>query len=732
MLKIEGMVESVIYENPENGYTVCDISSGGQLITLTGYMPDLSEGESVIVHGEWVTHIEYGDQFKVDYYERRLPSTEEEIEKYLASGLLPGIGKATARRIVELFGAESLDVIEHEPDRLLAISGLNKKKVDAIYKKYIELIGVREVVIFFQKFGISPSAAVKAFKQFGTSTVKLVRENPYILADNVDGITFKTADSIAEEIGIDKNSFSRVSSGIKFLMKQIGYLNGHTFLPRQTVAAQAVQFLEIERGTAEEAIAEMLLSEELVLVNMGDYDALYLKLFYDAEKRVAERLLEMSQMVYDINIKETDRLIEEVETEIGIQLAEAQLDAVRCVFENSAMVITGGPGTGKTTIIRTIIELMQRTRRRVALAAPTGRAAKRMTELCHTEAKTIHRLLEITPGNGEVGSAFARNAQNPLSCDVLIVDEMSMVDILLMDSLLAAIPRGTRLVMVGDSDQLPSVGAGNVLKDIIDSDVLTCIRLKEIFRQARESMIVVNAHRINNGEMPLLNDRDNDFFLVERSDPLTLPNTIADLCARRLPKAYGLSNISQIQVLTPTRKSLIGVQNLNAVLQDALNPASPDKAEHMTARCVFRTGDKVMQIRNNYQMEWKRIDGSEKGVGVFNGDVGFIMDIDNRGQKMTVVYDDKTVKYDFMLLDELELAYAVTVHKSQGSEFDVVVMPVFETHRLLMTRNLLYTAITRAKSLVVLVGEEQYIRTFVENDNIQRRFSGLKNKLQIF
>ena len=732
MLKIEGMVESIIYENHENGYTVCDISSGGQLITLTGYMPDLSEGESVIVHGEWVTHVEYGDQFKVDYYERRLPSTEEEIEKYLASGLLPGIGKATARRIVELFGAEALDVIEHEPDRLLVISGLNKKKVDAIYKKYIELIGVREVVIFFQKFGISPSAAVKAFKQFGTSTVKLVKENPYILADSVDGITFKTADSIAEEIGIDKNSFSRVSSGIKFLMQQIGYLNGHTFLPRQTVAAQAVQFLEIERGTAEEAIAEMLLSEELVLVNMGEYDALYLKLFYDAEKRVAERLLEMSQMVYDINIKETDALIEEVEAEIGIQLAEAQLDAVRCVFENSAMVITGGPGTGKTTIIRTIIELMQRSRRRVALTAPTGRAAKRMTELCQMEAKTIHRLLEITPGSGEVGTAFARNAQNPLSCDVLIVDEMSMVDILLMDSLLAAVPRGTRLVMVGDSDQLPSVGAGNVLKDIIDSDALTCIRLKEIFRQARESMIVVNAHRINHGEMPLLNDRDNDFFLVERSDPLTLPDTIADLCARRLPKAYGLSNISQIQVLTPTRKSLIGVQNLNAVLQDALNPASPDKEEHMTARCVFRTGDKVMQIRNNYQMEWERIDGSEKGVGVFNGDVGFVMDIDNRSQKMTVIYDDKTVKYDFMLLDELELAYAVTVHKSQGSEFDVVVMPVFETHRLLMTRNLLYTAITRAKSLVVLVGEEQYIRTFVENDNIQRRFSGLKNKLQIF
>lgn len=732
MLKIDGTVESVIYENCENGYTVCDISSGGQLITLTGYMPDLCEGESVIVHGEWVTHAEYGDQFKVDYYERKMPSTENEIEKYLASGLLPGIGKVTARRIVELFGEEALDVIEHEPDRLLAISGLNKKKVDAIYKKYTELVGVREVIMFFQRFGVSPSAAIKAFKQFGTSTVKLVSENPYILADRVDGISFKTADGIADELGIDKNSFNRVFSGIKFLMQQIGYLNGHTFLPRQSVIAQATQLLEIERGTAEEAVSQMLLNEELVLVNMGEYDALYLKMFYDAEKRVAERLIEMSQVVYDINIKETDAEIEEIEKETGINLAEAQLEAVRSVFQNSAMVITGGPGTGKTTIIKTVIELMHRMHKRVALAAPTGRAAKRMTELCEQEAKTIHRLLEITPGAEEVGSVFARNSQNPLNCDVLIVDEMSMVDILLMDSLLDAIPRGTRLVMVGDSDQLPSVGAGNVLKDIIDSDTLTCIRLKEIFRQARESMIVVNAHRINNGEMPLLNDCDNDFFLVERDDPMSLPQTIADLCVRRLPKAYGLGNISQIQVLTPTRKTLIGVQNLNAVLQDVLNPASPDKAERMTARCVFRVGDKVMQIKNNYQLEWERTDGSEKGTGIFNGDVGFVMDIDNRLQRLTVSYDDKIVKYDFMLLDELELAYAVTVHKSQGSEFDVVVMPVFETHRLLMTRNLLYTAITRAKSLVVLVGTEEYIRMFVKNDNIQKRFSGLKNKLQVF
>lgn len=732
MLKIEGCVEHIIYENPENGYTVCDISSAGQLITLTGYMPNLSEGESIIVHGEWVTHIEYGDQFKVECYERKMPSTEEEIEKYLASGLLPGIGKSTARKIVEMFGAEALDVIEHEPDRLLVISGLSKKKVDLIYKKFVELIGVREVVIFFQRFGISPGAAFKAFQQFGVSTVKLVQENPYILAERVDGITFQTADAIAKEIGHDPNSYDRVSAGIQSLMKSIGYLNGHTFLPRSTVVGQTCQFLEVERGVAEEAIAEMILRDELVLVNQGEYDALYLKLYYDAEKRVATRLLQMSQMVFDVDMHDVNELIAEIEEETGIYLAEAQLEAVQCVLQNAAMVITGGPGTGKTTTIKAMIELMERSGKRVALAAPTGRAAKRITELCGMEAKTIHRLLEITPGVNEVGMQFARNAQNPLDCDLLIVDEMSMVDVLLMDSLLSALSKGTRLVMVGDSDQLPSVGAGNVLKDIIDSEVLTCIRLTEIFRQARESMIVMNAHRINRGEMPMMNDRDNDFFLVERDDPMSLPETIADLCARRLPKAYGLTNLSQIQVLTPTRKSMIGVTYLNTVLQEALNPPSPDKPEKISGHCTFRMGDKVMQIKNNYQMEWERIDRDEKGLGVFNGDVGFIVDIDNKSQKVTVVFDDRMVHYDFMLLDELELAYAVTVHKSQGSEFDVVVMPVFETHRLLMNRNLLYTAITRAKSLVVLVGQEEYVRMFVEKDNTQKRFSGLKEKLEIY
>lgn len=731
MVKIDGTVESVIFYNQENGYAVCDISCVGELVTMTGTMPNIAEGEKIIASGEWVTHIEYGDQFKVEYIERVMPSTESEIEKYLASGLFPYIGKTTARRIVEKFGASALEVIENEHEKLLDIKGLTQSKVDTIYKAFVEQIGVRQVVMFFQQFEMSPSSAVKVYQMFGSGAIPLVQNNPYILSDNIDGITFEKADDIAKSLGFEAKSFVRLSSGIKSIMKRISFLNGHTFLPRATVTAQASAALEVDIGPIEDALSELLLNGELIAENHGDFDAIYLKMFYDAEKYVAEKLVRMSGVIFDYDIDKVNRTIDAIEIEENITLAENQRDAVRRVFETAALVITGGPGTGKTTIINTIIKAMEVERKRVMLAAPTGRAAKRMSEVCNCEAKTIHRLLEITPGENEVGNAFSRNAENPLDCDVLIIDEMSMVDILLMKSLLEALSSGTRLIMVGDSDQLPSVGAGNVLKDIIDSESIECIKLDEIFRQAKESMIVVNAHRINNGEEPMLNDSDNDFFFVHRDDPMQLPNTIADLCTRRLPEFYGFDSISQIQVLTPTRKSLIGVQNLNTILQSCLNPSSPDKAQHTTRRCIFRVGDKVMQTKNNYQIEWKREETDEKGLGVFNGDVGFITNIDNCSQKLTVLYDDKTVVYDFLLLDEIELAYAVTVHKSQGSEFDVVIMPMFETHRLLMTRNLFYTAITRAKSLVVLVGSENVMVQYINNNNVQRRFSGLKDKLQI-
>lgn len=732
MINIEGSIESVIYYNQENGYAVCDVGCDGELVTMTGTMPNIAEGEKIIASGSWVTHIEYGDQFKVEYIERVMPSTESEIEKYLASGLFPYIGKTTARRIVEKFGDSALEVIENEHEKLLEIKGLTEAKVNTIYKTFVEQIGVRQLVMYLQQFEMSPSSAVKVYQMFGSGAIPLIQNNPYILTDNIDGIPFEKCDEIAMSLGFEEKSFVRLSSGIKSIMKRISYLNGHTFLPRPTVIAQAASVLNVDIRPVEDALAELLLSGELISENHGDFDAVYLKVFHDAEKYVAEKLVHMSGIVFDYDIDYVDNLIKTVENDEEILLAENQKDAVRCAFETAALVITGGPGTGKTTIINTIIKAMEAENKTVMLAAPTGRAAKRMSEVCGCEAKTIHRLLEITPGKDEVGNAFSKNSENPLECDVLIIDEMSMVDILLMRSLLEAISTGTRLIMVGDSDQLPSVGPGNVLKDIIDSESIECIKLDEIFRQAKESMIVVNAHKINNGDEPLLNDSDNDFFFVHRDDPLKLPNTIADLCTRRLPNYYGFDSISQIQVLTPTRKSLIGVQNLNAILQSCLNPASPQKSEHTTRRCVFRVGDKVMQTKNNYQLEWRRTVGDEKGQGVFNGDVGFITEIDNRAQKLSVIYDDdRVVEYDFLLLDEIELAYAVTVHKSQGSEFDAVIMPMFETHRLLMTRNLLYTAITRAKSLVVLVGQEEVMAQYISNNNVQRRFSGLKDKLRI-
>jgi len=728
--KLEGMVESVIYENTVNGYTVCDISSDGHLYTLTGYMPGLSEGERISAVGEWKSHPEYGEQFSVQYYERVMPETESEIELYLGSGILPHVGKSTARKIVEAFGKDALEVIENEPERLTSIRGISVSKAQEIYKRYVENMGLKNIIVFFQKFGVSPGLAVKAYRTFGERVVDAVAENPFTLSV-IDGFTFKICDKIRETLKLPQNFVPRICSGVVSTLLNAGYLSGHTYLPKGMLVAQTKALLDVDTDEVEDAVSELCLKEELIVEPREDFDAVYLNVFYEAERGVAKRLQEMSGVVFEVKLGEVEELIEDAEALNDIILADAQRNAVYAAFENSAMVITGGPGTGKTTIINTIINIMVRQGKKIALAAPTGRAAKRMSEVCGMEAKTIHRLLENMPSEGG-GVCFGRNERNKLDCDVLIVDEMSMVDILLMHSLLLALPRKARLIMVGDCDQLPSVGAGNVLKDIIESEALECIRLTEIFRQAKESMIVVNAHRINRGDMPFCNDSDNDFFFVNCNQQERVCETIADLCERRIPKAYGVDSISQIQVLTPTRKSAIGVQSLNEILQKRLNPKDSRISEKTVGSYTFRVGDKVMQNKNNYNLEWTRISDLEKGQGVFNGDVGFVTDINVPKHTLTVVYDDdKKVAYDFLGLDELELAYAVTVHKSQGSEFDVVIMPMFDTHRLLMTRNLLYTAITRAKKLVILVGKEEILKQFVENNNVLMRYSGLKDKLII-
>ncbi len=729
MEHICGTVEGIIYENQANGYTVCDVSSDGKLYTLTGYMPGLSEGEQIEALGEWKMHQEYGEQFCVRSFERRQPETESDIELYLGSGILPHIGKSTARKIVEKFGTDALSVIEKTPEKLCEIKGISKAKSEDIYKRYIEQIGLKKIVVFFQQYGVSPNLAVKAYRSFGENIVAMVTENPFLLSV-IDGFTFKVCDKIAESLKIPKNFLPRIYAGMKSVLLNSAYLNGHTFLPKSVLLAQTKMMLDVGTDEVEDALSALTMNKDTIIERQDEFDAVYLKLFYDAEKGVATRLKEMSGMIFDISRRELDEMISAAESETEILLADAQKEAVEAVLRNSATVITGGPGTGKTTIINAIISIMQSQGKSIALAAPTGRAAKRMTEVSGLEAKTIHRLLENMPSDGQGQAYFARNEQNKLDCDVLIVDEMSMVDILLMHSLLLALPQKARLIMVGDADQLPAVGAGNVLKDIIDSDSVECIKLTEIFRQAKESMIVVNAHRINKGEMPFCNDPDNDFFMVNCHDADNLAHTIAQLCKTRIPKAYGVDGISQIQVITPSRKTVVGVQNLNEILQRTLNPPETDKLAKGAAVRNFRAGDKVMQNKNNYNLEWSR--ESEKGMGVFNGDVGFVTSVNSFGGTLTVEYEDgKTVKYDANTLEELELAYAVTVHKSQGSEFDVVIMPMFDTHKLLMTRNLLYTAVTRAKKLVILVGREEILEQFVKNDKIQQRYSGLRDKMII-
>lgn len=730
--KLSGVVEEVLFRNAQNGYTILVLSSDNYVYTLSGTMPDITDGLKITAYGKFKKHPEYGEQFVVSYYEVTLPSEEGEIENYLSSGILPYVGRATARKIVELFGTSALDVIENEPERLTAIKGISKKKAEEINKKYIEQIGVKEIIMFFQRFGISPALAARAYKVLGANTVALVSRNPYILADETNGFTFATADEIARSIDFPKNAPQRIKSYLKYTLVNAAYSNGHTFLPKSMLTANAMTALELSEDDILDALSELFMEGELVNDKHTEYEAVYHRMFYEAEASVAEKLKELSSVYFGEEKQKADAIISEVEKETGIILEDMQRKAVEATFTNSVMVITGGPGTGKTTIINTIIRSMEKMNMRVKLTAPTGRAAKRISEVSGAEAKTIHRLLECSSDTEDGVTRFVKNENNKLECDVLIIDEASMVDILLMHSLLLAVPKGIRLIFAGDADQLPSVGAGNVLRDIIDSEAVLTVKLTKIFRQAQESMIVVNAHRINNGEYPYLNDFDNDFFLVKRSNSKTIPKTVCELAEVRLPSAYGFDGIKDIQVLTVTKKGDIGVYALNNHLQHVLNPPSPDKPEKLSQTCIFRLGDKVMQIKNNYNMPWKKEYSDEKGTGVFNGDIGYITNIDLRNRNLTVRFDDRLVVYDFLMLDELELAYAMTVHKSQGSEFEAIILPVFDTHRILMSRNILYTAVTRAKKLAVLVGTEETLAAFIRNNSTVLRYSGLKDRLYIY
>ncbi|MDF2521330.1 MAG: ATP-dependent RecD-like helicase [Clostridia bacterium] len=730
MDEIQGAIYDIVFRNEQNGYSVIELESDKQLVTLVGYFAYVNIGETIKAYGTWVQHPDYGKQFKMETYNVVTPSTLYGIEKYLASGLIAGIGPHTAKKMVEKFGMDTLDIIQYYPDRLTEVEGIGAKKAEKIFEAFQEQKELKDIMLFLEQYDISPTYAVRIYKTYGANTVAEIKENPYKLADDVLGIGFKMADRIALSMGTSVESEYRISSATKYCLNWF-HGNGHTYVPQEQLCRTTAELLGVDEEIVQQNIVKMFIEKSLVVENLKDTRAVYSISFHKAESGVARRLIQLCmyklhKLEFDI---ETD--LEKIEDSQGISLAENQRTAVREAMNNGVLVVTGGPGTGKTTTIKTIIDIFEKKGMSVLLAAPTGRAAKRMQEATGREAKTLHRLLEYGFGESEDEMFFQKNEDSPLECDVIIVDEVSMIDILLMNNLLKAVAEGTRLILVGDVDQLPSVGPGNVLRDIIESTAVPVVRLNEIFRQAQESLIIVNAHRINNGEAPILDQRQKDFFFMRQEDQQAIVKTIVGLCKERLPKYYKTTFMEGIQVLSPMKKGPCGIINLNNELQSILNPEAPDKKEKPYRDFVFRVGDKVMQIKNNYKMKWQSIvDFEKEGEGVFNGDIGIIINIDNEEQIIEVVYDnEKLVRYDYALLDELELAYALTVHKSQGSEFPILVMPVTFGPKMLLTRNLLYTALTRAKQTVVLVGSERYISQMISNNHITQRYSGLKDRL---
>lgn len=723
---LTGVVEELVYYNEDNGYAVCYLKTKDDYIGAVGYMPLISVGESVTLSGKWTFHPEYGKQFKAECYEKNMPREVSDILKYLASGVIRGVRQATAEKIVNKFGEHSLEIISSSPERLAEINGISAKKAVEIGNSYRTQLGVRDVVIFLQKFSVSPTYAVKVYKRYGLNSVDVIKKNPYILAEEINGIGFLTADRIALSMGFEKNSEYRLCSAVIYCLWE-GAANGHTFLPKSILQKETSKITGADESEISAVINKMIMELKINTERHGTFEAIYLPVLYDAEKYTALKL--KSLLKTNNNNFDFEKLIKKTENSNNIKLTNQQKDAVKASLENGVMVITGGPGTGKTTIINSIISVMSDIGKTVMLAAPTGRAAKRMTEMCGEQASTIHRLLEVEYDENSENMTFSHNEDNPLSCDVLIIDEMSMVDIFLMKSVLKALKSGTRLILVGDTDQLPSVGAGYVLHDIIASDIIPVFSLTEIFRQANESMIVVNAHKINNGEMPILNKKGSDFFIVRRENASDIISSITDLIVNRLPSAYGYNPLTQIQVLSPSRKNVVGVNALNEKLQQALNPKSPKKKEKPFRNFVFREGDKVMQIKNNYDMCWENIDDNSEGVGIYNGDIGYIKEINLENETANIIFDDKICIYPFVKFEDLCLAYAATVHKSQGSEFEAVVIPMYPCAPMLMSRNILYTAVTRAKKLVVLVGRDDVIERMVNNINNANRYSGLLEKM---
>lgn len=723
ILELEGVVEDVIYANDETGYYVLEVSVEDQPVTVVGNLPSVFAGETIHAFGRFTTHATYGRQFVCEEVEKSAPDGTENILKFLQSGAIRGVGPARAEKIVEMFGADTFDIMENEPLRLTAVSGISADLALKIGDGYRLTVGMRDLLMYLNDLSIPPSFAIKIYKEYAGMTQQVVESNPYRLWEDIDGFPFEKAEQVALELCMDPLCAQRVQAMVKYILSH-NLQNGHTFLPYEKLLQLVMQCLEVDQEFAEIAIENMCEGMQLVRRKVGQTDAVYLREYFVYESKVAEKLLEMSEMPPH-TISDIEKQIDKLEQRLGLGYAEQQRAAIRGAIEHHTMVLTGGPGTGKTTTLNGIILLMEQLHFKVELCAPTGRAAKRMSEVCDRPAKTIHRLLELQPG---VKNGFTYDAQNPLSCDVVIVDETSMVDIVLMHHLLGALRPGTRLILVGDADQLPSVGPGNVFRDIIRSEAIYTVTLTEIFRQAQRSAIVRHAHDINRGIMPSLVNTD-DFFFVPKSSAEGVHDAVKRLVKDRIPKVYKKDAFSGVQVISPTKKSQIGTVSLNETLQNVLNPKT-DKTPFVTrGNREYRAGDKVMQIKNNYDLEYTRPDGAVE-CGVFNGDIGYIEKIYPKEKYMTIVFDDRRVQYPFEVLDQLDLAYAVTVHKSQGSEFDIVVLVAGDMSNMLQYRHLLYTAVTRARELLLIVGNEGVIERMVANNKQTNRYSGLRYLLR--
>ena len=736
MEEITGYVEGIIFRNSDNGYTVMDFVVDEFLITVVGIFPTVGEGENLLLRGQYIDHPTYGRQFKATSYEAVAPADELSMERYLGSGAIRGIGPKLAARIVKKFGADTFRLIEEEPERLAEVKGISLNKAMEISDQIVGAKDIRNAMIFLDKYGLHGNTAIKIYNRFGNEVYNIIQSNPYKLADEISGIGFKTADEIATQVGIKVDSEFRIKGGIQYILGQGAGL-GHTYLPIELLKDMSVDLLKVDEASVEAQIMNLAMERKLIIKKDGDNTQIYSRAFYRMEESISGMLRELN-VTYKADEDDLQKVIRRIEKDEEIELDELQKNAVISAAKKGFFILTGGPGTGKTTTITTMIRMFEEEGLNIFLGAPTGRAAKRMSEATGYEARTIHRMLEVSGrlGDDDDVASFARfdrNEENPLECDVIIIDEMSMVDVSLMYSLLKAISPGTRLILVGDVNQLPSVGPGNVLKDILASGKFESVKLEKIFRQAQESDIVMNAHKIHQGQHVLLDNKSKDFFFLKRDDADTIISVMLTLVKEKMPK-YVDAGISDIQVLTPTRKGLLGVERLNSILQRYLNPESPDKKEWKGDTRVFREGDKVMQIRNNYQLEWE-VTGNynitiEKGLGVFNGDVGIIKDINEWGKTVTVEFEEgRKVVYPFASLDELELAYAITVHKSQGSEYPAVVMPIVDGPKMLMNRNILYTAITRAKKCVTMVGDADVFYSMVDNTSQAKRYSGLKDRI---